>query len=186
MPHTTDPNTVPPAGFDRRKFHHWIAFGFGSGLAPKAPGTFGTLAAIPIYLLMSQLAWPYYLGLVLFFAILGVWACDRTARELGAKDPSAIVWDEFVGFFITMSVVPSTQLTTFHDAWLWILAGFLAFRIFDIWKPWPIRIIDERIDGGLGIMLDDVLAGLLAGLLLWVVWQWLGWGELGAGAVLGV
>ena len=155
-------------GFDRRKLHHWLAFGFGSGLAPKAPGTFGTLAAIPFYLLMSPLAWPYYLGLVVVFTVIGIWACDRTARELGAKDPSAIVWDEFVGFFITMLAVPSALLTESHG-WIWILAGFLAFRLFDIWKPWPIRVIDERVEGGLGIMLDDILAGIMAALTLLVL-----------------
>ena len=155
-------------GFDRRKLHHWLAFGFGSGLAPKAPGTFGTLAAIPFYLLMSPLAWPYYLGLVVVFTVIGIWACDRTARELGAKDPSAIVWDEFVGFFITMLAVPSALLTESHG-WIWILAGFLAFRLFDIWKPWPIRVIDERVEGGLGIMLDDILAGIMAALTLLIL-----------------
>jgi len=155
-------------GFDRRKLHHWLAFGFGSGLAPKAPGTFGTLAAIPFYLLMSPLAWPYYLGLVVVFTVIGIWACDRTARELGAKDPSAIVWDEFVGFFITMLAVPSVLLTASYG-WAWILAGFLAFRLFDIWKPWPIRVIDERVEGGLGIMLDDILAGVMAALTLLVL-----------------
>ena len=155
-------------GFDRRKLHHWLAFGFGSGLAPKAPGTFGTLAAIPFYLLMSPLAWPYYLGLVVVFTVIGIWACDRTARELGAKDPSAIVWDEFVGFFITMLAVPSALLTASYG-WAWILAGFLAFRLFDIWKPWPIRVIDERVEGGLGIMLDDILAGIMAALTLLVL-----------------
>ena len=168
MPKSTDSNTTRATDFDRRKFHHWIAFGFGSGLAPKAPGTFGTLAAIPVYLLMSPLAWPYYLGLVVLFTLIGIWACDRTAHELGAKDPSAIVWDEFVGFFITMLAVPSSLLTASYG-WAWVLAGFLAFRLFDIWKPWPIRVIDERVEGGLGIMLDDVLAGIMAALTLVVL-----------------
>lgn len=168
MPKFTDSNLARSIGFDRRKPHHWIAFGFGSGLAPKAPGTFGTLAAIPVYLLMAPLAWPYYLGLVVLFTVIGIWACDRTARELGIKDPSAIVWDEFVGFFITMLVVPSALLTESHG-WIWILAGFLAFRLFDIWKPWPIRVIDARVEGGLGIMLDDILAGIMAALTLLVL-----------------
>ena len=168
MPKSTDSSTARATGFDRRKLHHWIAFGFGSGLAPKAPGTFGTLAAIPVYLLMSALTWPYYLALVVLFTVIGIWVCDRTARELGAKDPSAIVWDEFVGFFITMLAVPSALLTEPHG-WIWILAGFLAFRLFDIWKPWPIRVIDERVEGGLGIMLDDILAGVMAALILLVL-----------------
>ncbi|QGU31809.1 phosphatidylglycerophosphatase A family protein [Thermochromatium tepidum] len=168
MPKIRDSNFQCPTGFDRRKLHHWIAFGFGSGLAPKAPGTFGTLAAIPIYLLMSPLAWPYYLGLVILFSLIGIWACDRTARELDAKDPAAIVWDEFVGFFITMLVVPYSLLMS-AQGWVWVLAGVLAFRLFDIWKPWPIQVIDERVGGGLGIMLDDILAGIMAALTLLVL-----------------
>lgn len=166
MPKVADSNSQHSTGFDRRQFHHWIAFGFGSGLAPKAPGTFGTLAAIPVYLLMAPLAWPYYLGLVVLFTVIGIWACDRTARELGTKDPSSIVWDEFVGFFITMLAVPYSVLTTAHG-WAWVIAGFLAFRLFDIWKPWPIRVIDARVEGGLGIMLDDILAGIMAALVVW-------------------
>ena len=157
-------------GFDRRNWRHWLAFGFGSGLAPKAPGTFGTLAAIPFYLLIAPLAWPYYLGLIVVLTVLGIWVCDRTARELGAKDPSAIVWDEFIGFFMTMLPVSATLLTATHG-WIWVVAGFLAFRLFDIWKPWPIRVIDERVGGGLGIMLDDVLAGLMAAAVLWLAMQ---------------
>ena len=164
MPNATALNAAHSKGFDRGKLHHWIAFGFGSGLAPKAPGTFGTLAAIPLYLLMSPLAWPYYLGLIGIFTLIGIWACDRTARELGAKDPSAIVWDEFVGFFITMFAAPT--------GWAWVLAGFAAFRLFDIWKPWPIRFIDRHVEGGLGIMLDDILAGLMAAATLWLA-AWL-------------
>ncbi|MCX7946902.1 MAG: phosphatidylglycerophosphatase A [Hydrogenophilus sp.] len=152
-------------GFDARKPHHWIAFGLGSGLAPWAPGTFGTLAAIPLYLLLSPLAWIDYLIVVGILTLIGIWACDLTARELGTKDPPAIVWDEFIGFLLTMSVVPSAWLTA-PWGWLWILAGFAAFRLFDIWKPWPIRLIDERMHGGLGIMLDDILAGLLSALAL--------------------
>lgn len=153
-------------GFDPKRVHHWIAFGFGSGLSPVAPGTAGTLAAIPAYLLMSPLHWPHYLGLVLAFTLLGIWACERTSRDLGAKDPSAIVWDEWVGFFVTMLAAPS--------GWLWILAGFVLFRLFDIWKPWPVRLADRRVGGGLGIMLDDLIAGAMAGVLIALAAWWLG------------
>jgi len=131
-----------------------LSLGFGSGLAPVAPGTFGTLVAIPFYLLLAQLALPVYLvTLVLGFAA-GVYLCQYTSDALGEHDHSGIVWDEFIGFWITMIAVPST--------WPWILAGFVLFRFFDIVKPWPVRLADSKMKGGFGIMIDDVLAGLYA------------------------
>lgn len=145
-------------GFDAARAHHWIAFGFGSGLVPRAPGTAGTLAAIPLWLLLSLLAWPAYLGVLAVLFLIGVWACGRTARDLRSEDPSAIVWDEWVGFLVTMTAVPTD--------WGWLLAGFLLFRLLDIWKPWPIRWADRSIGGGLGIMLDDLLAGVMAAVLM--------------------
>ena len=136
---------------------HLLAFGFGSGLAPKAPGTFGTLAAVPLYLLLAQLPLPLYLlVLVLAFGI-GIWICDKTARDLGVHDHGGIVWDEFVGFWLTMLVAP--------PGWPWVVAGFVLFRLFDIVKPFPINWLDRHIKGGLGIMLDDALAGSFAWLL---------------------
>lgn len=137
---------------------HFLAFGFGSGLAPKAPGTFGTLAAIPLYLLMTLLPLSGYLVVLVLAALLGIYLCGRTAQDLGVHDHPGIVWDEFVGFWITMLFVPVQ--------WYWILAGFALFRLFDIWKPWPIRVVDQRVEGGFGIMLDDVLAGVYAWLVL--------------------
>ncbi|MCP8686112.1 phosphatidylglycerophosphatase A family protein [Marinobacterium sedimentorum] len=137
---------------------HFLAFGFGSGLAPKAPGTFGTLAAIPPYLLMTLLPVSGYLLVVVVAAVLGIYLCGRTARDMGVHDHPGIVWDEFVGFWITMLFVPVQ--------WYWILAGFALFRLFDIWKPWPIRVVDQKVEGGFGIMLDDVLAGIYALLVL--------------------
>lgn len=141
-------------GFDPRTPHHWIAFGLGSGLVPIAPGTFGTLAAVPVYLLLAPLpVWAYVVVTALFFA-LGVWACGRAALDLGRDDPSALVWDEWVGFLVTMTAAPS--------GWAWILAGFLLFRLLDIAKPWPVGWLDQRVGGGLGIMLDDLAAGAMA------------------------
>lgn len=133
---------------------HLLSLGFGSGLAPVAPGTFGTLAAIPIYLLFAQLALPYYLAIVALGLAAGVYLCAYTSATLGVHDHGGIVWDEFVGFWITMTAVPVT--------WQWIVAGFVLFRIFDIVKPWPVKIADTRMKGGFGIMFDDVLAGLYA------------------------
>ena len=136
----------------------WLAFGFGSGLSPKAPGTMGTLAAIPLYLLLAKLPLMSYALVVLVSFIVGCWLCGEAAKRLGVHDFGGIVWDEFVGYWITMFAAPAD--------WLWIAVGFVLFRVFDIWKPWPIRVADQQVHGGLGIMLDDVLAGIYAGLAL--------------------
>jgi len=143
--------------FDWRRPHHWIAYGFGSGLSPWAPGTAGTLAAVPLYLVLQPLPLTWYLAVLLGFFLAGIWACGKTARELGAHDPSAIVWDEFLGYLVTMAAAP--------PGWVWILLGFALFRFFDILKPWPIGELDRRVRGGLGVILDDLLAGVMA----WVV-----------------
>lgn len=148
------------SGFDPRRIHHWIAFGLGSGLAPQAPGTFGTLAAVPLYWLLSALPLAAYLIVLAVLFGLGVWACGRTARDLGGQDPGAIVWDEVVGFLAAMTAAPAGLA--------WLLAGLILFRLFDIRKPWPIGWLDRRIKGGLGIMLDDLAAGVLTGLVLWI------------------
>ena len=133
---------------------HLLSTGFGSGLAPYAPGTFGTLVAIPLYLLVEPLSLGLYLLITVLAFVVGVYVCQETATALGVHDHSGIVWDEIVGFFITMIAVPFD--------WKWILSGFVLFRFFDIVKPWPIRWIDKKVSGGVGIMLDDVVAGLFA------------------------
>lgn len=133
---------------------HFLALGFGSGLAPKAPGTFGTLAAIPVFLLLSLLSPWLYLLTVLLMSIAGIYICGKAATDIGVHDHGAIVWDEFIGFFITMFMVPLSFMS--------IVVGFLLFRVFDIFKPWPISWADKKLHGGFGIMFDDVLAGLLS------------------------
>ena len=134
---------------------HLLSLGFGSGLVPKAPGTFGTLAAIPFYLLMAMyLSDLMYIVVTIIAFLLGIYLCQQTTNALEVDDHPAIVWDEFVGYFITMLFVPLSFTT--------VLLGFFFFRIFDILKPWPISVIDSRIKGGLGVMLDDVLAGVFA------------------------
>lgn len=138
----------------------FFAFGFGSGLAPRAPGTVGTLAAIAPYLWFSSYGIWIYLALLLAVCVSGVWICGRAAQRLGVHDHSGIVWDEFAGFLVTMSVAP--------PGWLWIAVGFVLFRLFDIWKPWPISWADRKLKGGTGIMLDDLIAGFFAGLLLYL------------------
>ncbi|MBV1876489.1 MAG: phosphatidylglycerophosphatase A [Pseudomonadales bacterium] len=131
---------------------YFLALGFGSGLSRWAPGTMGSLAAVPLYFALNQLdAWLYAL-LVLMAFLTGVWFCGKVAEDMQVKDPGSIVWDEFVGLWITLFMLP--------EGWYWVLFGFVTFRIFDIWKPWPIGWFDKNLSGGLGIMVDDVIAGL--------------------------
>ena len=133
---------------------HFLAFGLGSGASPKAPGTVGTLAAIPFFLLLQPLALHWYLLVLVVTFIIGIYLCGKTSDDLGVHDHGGIVWDEFVGYWVTMFAAPA--------GWLWIIIGFILFRIFDIAKPWPIGWADKHVHGGLGIMLDDLLAGLMA------------------------
>jgi phosphatidylglycerophosphatase A len=133
---------------------HFLAFGLGSGAAPWAPGTFGTLAAVIPYFWFQQLSLPWYLVMLAVTTVIGIWLCDRTSKDIGVKDHGGIVWDEFVGFWVTMTLAPAGIL--------WIVYGFVLFRIFDILKPWPIKWADQKVSGGLGVMLDDIIAGVMA------------------------
>lgn len=133
---------------------HLLALGFGSGLTAKAPGTFGTLAAVPFVMLMSELHSSWYIIITLVACIAGIYLCDKTARDMQVHDHGAIVWDEFAGLMITMFAAPS--------GFIWLVVGFLLFRVFDILKPWPIRWLDAKVHGGFGIMIDDILAGVFA------------------------
>lgn len=133
---------------------HFLAFGCGSGTVDKAPGTFGTLAAIPLYLLLQDLSVSHYFLVLVVAAIAGIFICGKTSHDLGVHDHAGIVWDEFVGFWITMWMAP--------EGWGYIILGFVLFRIFDILKPWPISLADKHVHGGFGIMFDDILAGIFA------------------------
>lgn len=137
---------------------HFLAFGLGSGAAPKAPGTFGTAMGVLIYIFLPAMPLLIYTLFLVVSFVFGVWLCGKTSADLKVHDHGGIVWDEFVGYWITMFMAPA--------GWLWIVIGFVLFRIFDIAKPWPIKWADEKVEGGLGIMLDDVLAGIMAGLCL--------------------
>jgi len=137
---------------------HFISLGFGTGLSPFAPGTAGTLVGIIFYLGMTNFTWWTYSFVVLLFTFVGFYLCDETSRVLHDSDPSCVVWDEIVGYLITMYLVPRE--------FVWILAGFLIFRFFDILKPWPIRRF-EKLKGGYGIMADDLMAGFYS----WMVMQ---------------
>jgi len=149
------PLNQPPAKVVLTNPVHFLAFGLGSGLSPVAPGTTGTMAAIPLAWLMAEyLSLPLYLAVTLVAMVVGFWICGRSSEMLGVHDHRGIVWDEFVGYFITMIAVPQT--------WYWILLGFLLFRFFDIFKPWPAKQFDASLHNGVGIMIDDVIAGLYA------------------------
>jgi len=139
---------------------HFLAFGFGLGLSRWAPGTVGTLAALPFILLSA--AWPLWAQalLTLIVTLVGISLCGVSARRLDTHDHPGIVWDEIAGWMITMLVVPVTLYT--------LLAGFLLFRFFDILKPWPISWLDRHLKGGLGIMMDDVIAGIMAAIVLFL------------------
>ena len=130
----------------------FVAFGFGSGLARFAPGTIGTLTAIPFAFLLKSLPMAWFWLLLVVFFLAGIQLCDITSRRLGQHDPGGIVWDEMVAYWLTVSLLPMS--------WRWWLAAFILFRFFDILKPWPIRQVEKRFSGGLGIMLDDIVAAV--------------------------
>ena len=144
---------------------HFFGLGFGSGLAPKAPGTFGTLVGYPLFWLISVYALPIQLFIIAALFIIGVYFCDVTGKALGVSDHGGIVWDEIVAMMLVLAFTP--------NQWQWWLVAFLLFRLFDIWKPYPIRQFDAKLKNGFGVMFDDLLAAIYAiiGLqgLLWVV-----------------
>ncbi len=151
-PTTTSAAPTSP-NFDAARPEHWLAYGFGAGLSPMAPGTIGTLVAIPLYLLLANLPTPVYVGAVVALIAVGVWACGKAVEGAADQDPPGIVWDEVVGFLVAMTAVPMGLA--------WIIMGFLLFRLFDIYKPWPVRWAQERFRGGLGIIADDPRPSLL-------------------------
>lgn len=144
---------------------HFCALGFGSGLIPLMPGTFGSLAAIPLILLLAPAGNVIFITATILSSIAGVYFCGKTATDMGVHDHGSIVWDEVAGMLLTFLFVPLSMST--------LIAGFVLFRIFDILKPWPIGPVDKTVHGGLGIMLDDILAGIMACVclhgLIWLV-----------------
>ncbi|NVJ49710.1 MAG: phosphatidylglycerophosphatase A [Gammaproteobacteria bacterium] len=141
-----------------------LAFGFGSGLAPKAPGTFGTLVAIPVFWVLADLHLVWFLAAIVLMTAIGIYLCGETARALHLHDHPGIVWDEIVGYLIAM--IPLAK------DWRAVVIGFILFRIFDIVKPFPIGLADKHVKGGLGIMLDDILAGIMAAIVGGVLWYY--------------
>ncbi len=137
---------------------HFLAYGFGTGLMPFAPGTFGSLVGVVLFWYMSPLGAGTYAAVVALLFVLGIFICGQTARDTAATDPGFIVFDEIVGFLIAMYLMPRE--------WQWIVAGFLIYRLFDIWKPYPIHIVENKFGLGTAIMLDDVIAGIYTLVLL--------------------
>lgn len=156
----------PDWRFVSRRPEHFLAFGFGSGLSPVAPGTAGSLVAIPLYLALVHFLpqWLLLVGVALAF-LVGIRFCEVTGRALGVADHGGIVWDEIVAMWLILAFTQATLP--------WFVAAFLLFRLFDIWKPFPIRYFDQHVKGGFGVMLDDLLAAGYALLVLKGMEVWL-------------
>lgn len=140
---------------------HFIAFGFGTGCIPVAPGTFGTLIAIPLYLYLTTYSQTFYLIFLLAFIAFSMWLSEKVSREINVQDHQGMNIDEIAGFLVTMFHAPY--------GWGWIILGVILFRIFDILKPWPIKQVDERMHGGVGVVLDDVLAGIYSLIIIQII-----------------
>lgn len=175
----TDTGSRPSASQILHTPVHLIAFGFGTGLAPFAPGTFGTLVGIPFFLVLVWLPPQTYLLAVALLFVIGCWICGESARRLGVHDHGGIVFDEIVGYLLAAAPLLWTPPQGAGHWAMALAAAFVAFRFFDIVKPWPIRVLDRRVPGGFGIMLDDLAAGAMSAALLWAGLlgpaRWLGW-----------
>ncbi|WP_036266345.1 phosphatidylglycerophosphatase A family protein [Methylobacillus glycogenes] len=146
--------TLPNRQFLLQHPAHFLALGFGSGLMPRAPGTSGTLAALPLFAVLMYLPEVSHLPILAALFLIGIPLCGITGRNLGVNDHGSIVWDEIVAYMLVLEFTPKS--------WEWWLYAFLLFRLFDIWKPFPIRTLDRKIHGGFGVMLDDLLAAIYA------------------------
>ncbi len=142
---------------------HFFALGFGSGLAPKAPGTFGTIVGLPLFYLLSQYVIQTKIQLIIITGLflIGIYFCHKTSKDLGVADHGAIVWDEIVAMMLVLTITP--------PHWISWLTAFALFRLFDIWKPFPIRQFDAKLKSGFGVMFDDLLAAIYAGLCMWLI-----------------
>ncbi len=138
-----------------------LATGFGVGYSPVAPGTLGTLVAIPVFYFLSNISSPVYEITLIGFFFLSVWISENAEIFFGKKDDQRIVLDEMMGFLVTMLWIPKTAIL--------ILIGFFLFRFFDILKPFPTRRLEKKLRGGYGVVLDDVLAGVYGNIVLQVI-----------------
>jgi len=144
------------------RFITFCGVGFGSGLMPKAPGTFGSAFALLFIPTWIYLGFYGSILAILIMSLIGIYICGKTASIMGVHDDGRIVWDEFAGQSITF--LPLIYLGQMN--WIWVLVGFALFRLFDVWKPWPIRVIDRQVGGGFGIMFDDIIAGIWAAICI--------------------
>lgn len=142
---------------------HWLALGFGAGLMKQAPGTWGSVVGGILFAPLLLLPMEWYLLVLLATSALGIYVCDKSARDWGVHDHGSIVWDEIVGMGIAMILLPLS--------WQSVLLAFVSFRVFDIWKPWPVNVLDQKLKGGLGIMADDMAAGVLAAVAGYAIWN---------------
>lgn len=146
---------IPPThGFLLRHPAHFLGLGFGTGLSPIAPGTFGTLVGLPLFAALMLLPEASHLVVIIFMFLIGIPICQKTGDALGVSDHGGIVWDEIVAMMLVLEFTPHT--------WLWWVTVFVLFRLFDIWKPFPIRQCDAHLKGGFGVMFDDLLAAIYA------------------------
>ena len=150
---------IPDAVFQKPLY--FIAFGFGTGVIPVAPGTFGTLFAMFLYALLPPLSFIYHLAITLLLIVASIYICGKVSREIKLHDHTGMCLDEFPGFFVSMLFAPS--------GWMGMLFAFLLFRFFDIVKPWPINWVDKHVHGGFGMVLDDVLAGVFVSIIFLLV-----------------
>ena len=141
---------------------HLLAVGLGSGMSPIMPGTMGSAMAIPLWLLFDGLQPFLYWVLIVVAFIFGCFLCQKTSDDTQTHDSGHIVWDEFVGMWITLFFIPQISV-------LWIAIAFVAFRVFDMAKPWPIRWFDKRVPGGFGIMVDDMIAAIFSSLTVYAL-----------------
>ena len=148
--------------YSMRNPYHLIATGFGIGLIKYAPGTIGSITSIPIWFLVTSVFHSAHLQVycIVLSASIGIYACQRASRDIGIHDHGSIVWDEFIGMWITLLIIPDFSF-------LWTSLGLLIFRVIDIWKPWPIGWLDKSIRGGFGIMIDDIAAGTISSIILY-------------------
>lgn len=158
----------PDVKFLFAKPAHFFALGLGSGLAPKAPGTFGTLIGFPLFWLLQNYSFSMQLVIIASLFLIGIYVCDKTGKDLGVRDHGAIVWDEIVAMMLVLSLAPQNL-----EGWI---VAFLLFRLFDIWKPFPIRQLDAKLKNGFGVMFDDLLAALYAIASMWLIFYlYLNW-----------
>ena len=156
--------TLPNAKFLFQHPANFFALGFGSGLAPKAPGTVGTLVGLPLFWLISGQSLSIQLSIIALFFVIGIYFCGVAGKNLGVADHGSIVWDEIAAMMLVLALTP------FSAAWCFV--AFLLFRLFDIWKPFPIRQFDAKLKNGFGVMFDDLLAAIYAILSLMAM-QWI-------------